>query len=193
MKATASTGLNWRGMTDAYIQVLTRPSEASFQAAKASSNSSSTLIALLIVGAIVGLFSRLTSGDLGAVVTGIVLGAILGVIGYYIVQVILLIFAKLFGGRGSLGVQANTLVTFYAPLTLLNAIFGLVPVIGMFVSLVIAIDELVLLTFGLKAVHEYSTGKAILTWLTPALVVIVILAILLIVFGALILRSLSSL
>ena len=187
-----STATGTGGMVNASMQVLTKPSEASFQAVKGSVKTSWTVIALLVAGAISGLLGKLLSGDVGAMVTGLIGGAIGGLIGYYIGQVILWIFAKIFGGKGGLGFQANLLALFYAPLTVVNSILALIPVVGLILTLIVGIYELVLLTFGLKVTHEYSTGKAVLTWLVPAIIVAIIAAILFVIVGAAIFAAISG-
>jgi len=161
-------------MFSASMTVLTKPSEASFQAVKANVKTTWTVIALLVAGAIAGLLGAVTSGDVGKMVTSLIGGAIGGLIGYYIGQAILWIFAKLFGGKSGLGLQANLLATFFAPLLVITAIFGLIPAIGGILNFIAWIYELVLLTFGLKVAHEYTTGKAVLTWLIPGVIVAII-------------------
>jgi hypothetical protein len=173
MGTSASTSLNVNDMTNTMITVLTKPSEASFEAAKGHVNTVGTVVAVAISGAIAGFLSGRDNG-IGGMVGGLVAGAILGPIGYYIGQAILWLIAKLFGGKGPLMLQADLLATFYAPITVVNAILGLIPFVGPVLGIVVTIYELVLLTFGLKVTHEYSTGKAVLTWLIPGIVVAII-------------------
>jgi len=169
------------------MTVLTKPSTQSFEAVKNKVSTNGTLIAIAIAGAISGFLGKVLSGDVGAMVVNLILGAIFGaifgVIGYYIGQAILWIFAKLFGGKGNLTLQANLLATFVAPLTVVTSILGLIPAVGWILNFLVWLYELVLLTFGLQVAHDYTRGKAVLTWLVPLIILLILLLILFLILG----------
>ena len=101
--------------------------------------------------------------------------ALVGVIlGFYDFEIVLFIFARLLGGKGSFGVQAYVQSLFYAPLAVLQQIFAVIPTIGRPLFILFAIYSLVPTTSSLKAAHGYSTWRAVITWLLPILVNILI-------------------
>ena len=99
----------------------------------------------------------------------------LGVIaGFYDFEIILFIFAWLLRGKGSFGTQAYVQSLFYAPLAVVQQIFAVIPGIGFILFIIVAAWSLVPTTTSLKAAHGYSTLKAILTWLLPVVLNIVV-------------------
>lgn len=166
--------MDMQGMMNTSMMVLTKPSKASFESAKGSVNTTNTLIGLAVAGAIAGLLGGLRSGSAGAIVTGLIVGAIVWVIGYYIGTAILWVVAKVLGGKGDLMLQANLLATFVVPLIVVNAILGLIPVVGALLVLLVNLYMLYLTTLALQVVHGYTTLNAVLTWLIPGAIVFVI-------------------
>ncbi|MEZ4675491.1 MAG: Yip1 family protein [Caldilineaceae bacterium] len=74
---------------------------------------------------------------------------------------ILHLIARLFGGTGEFGRFAYLIAAFQAPITIISAVLGFVPVVGGCVSAVLFIYGIVLTFFALKAEHALSDGKAI--------------------------------
>lgn len=107
----------------------------------------------------------------------------LGVIlGFYDFQIVLFIFARLLGGKGSFGAQAYVQSLFYAPLAVIQQVFAVIPVVGRPLFALLALCSLLPTTTSLKAAHGYSTWRAVATWLLPIvlniLVVFVVVTIL---------------
>ena len=100
----------------------------------------------------------------------------LGVIfGFYDFQIVLFIFARLLRGKGSFGTQAYLQSLFYAPLVIIQQTLIVIPEIGFVLFILVAGYSLIPTTNSLKAAHGYSTLKAILTWLLPILLNIIII------------------
>ena len=91
------------------------------------------------------------------------------IVGFYDFQIVLLIFARLPGGKGSLGTQAYLQSLLYAPLVIIQQTLIVIPIVGFVLFILVAVYSLIPTTNSLKAAHEYSTKKAILTWLLPIL------------------------
>jgi len=100
----------------------------------------------------------------------------LGVIfGFYDFQIVLFIFARLLKGNGSFGTQTYLQSLFYAPLVIIQQTLIVIPEIGFVLFILVAVYSLIPTTNSLKAAHGYSTLKAILTWLLPILLNIIII------------------
>ncbi len=156
-------------MMSTWMMVLTKPSKASFDAAKGKVNTTMTLLGLVVAGIIVGLLGALTTGDVGKMVTGMIGGVIGAVIGFYLFNLLVWVIAKILGGSGGFMDQANLLGTFFIPLLVVNAILGLIPVVGAILTLVVGIYELFLTGLALQSCHGLTPGKA---WLVVAILVV---------------------
>lgn len=91
-----------------------------------------------------------------------------------IISFILFISAKILQGNGSFTTQTYLISIFFAPLILIS-IFNLIPVLNFFTSIVIGIYSLYLLTLSLQETHEFSTLKAVLTWLIPGILFVILI------------------
>jgi hypothetical protein len=90
---------------------------------------------------------------------------------------IFFIMAKILGGKGNFETQYYLLAIFHAPIIIIISSLSLIPIIGYFISLVIHIYALYLLTLSIREAHELDTAKAVLTWLIPGLIIIILLII----------------
>jgi hypothetical protein len=100
------------------------------------------------------------------------------IIGFYDFEIVLFIFARLLGGKGSFGTQAFAQSLFYAPLAIVQQVFAVTPVVGRLLFFLFAAYSLLPTTTSLRAAHGYSTWRAVITWLMPVLLnVIVVFAI----------------
>lgn len=115
------------------------------------------------------------AGSLG--VFSIILAPIAFLIGVAIWHVI----ASLLGGKGSFETYAYLLATFQAPLSIISALLGLIPLAAC-LSPLISIYQLVLIYFATKVAHDLSSGRALAVVLTPILVVFALVVCLLIGF-----------
>jgi hypothetical protein len=101
-------------------------------------------------------------------------------IGFYISNGIYYGIASLLGGKGSFSSQAYIDSLFTVPigvLTLVLALVSLIPVIGWFISLglglIVSVFNIVLTVRCYKAVHNFSTGRAVAVVLLPMVLVII--------------------
>jgi len=156
------------------------------------------LVAGAIGGAVLGFFVALLAGVAGSFITPVigmatgaaaffytliamVIGAILALI---IGSAILLLFAKIFKGKGSYAQQTFALSLPTSALLLIDGVFGWIPILGAIISVIAGLYYLYPLTIVLRETHRYSTGSAVLTWLIPAIIIFVIYAILIAIFAA---------
>ncbi len=110
-----------------------------------------------------------------------IFGALCGT--FFIVPIFFLIssaiyfaIAKMFGGEGDFEKQTYLLATFTAPITIANAVIGVIPFLGGCVTFFISIYQLVLTYFAIKAEHNLSSGKALMTVLLPVLIIFLCVA-----------------
>ena len=96
------------------------------------------------------------------------------VLGFYDFQIVLFIFARLLGGKGSFGTQAYVQSLFYAPLAVIQQVFAVTPAVGRPLFALLAVCSVLPTTTSLKAAHGYSTWRAVATWLLPILLNILV-------------------
>ena len=95
-------------------------------------------------------------------------GSIISVIvGFFIVVGIQYLLAKAFKGTGDFKQQAYGYLLFYAPLTIISYILGLIPILGGIIGFALFIYEIVLNVFQIMAAHRLSGGKATAVVLIP--------------------------
>jgi hypothetical protein len=99
------------------------------------------------------------------------LGVVLGFLNF---EIVLFIFARLLGGKGSFGAQAYVQSLFYAPLAVVQQVLAVTPIVGHLFFILLALYSLVPTTTSLKAAHGYSTWRAVITWLMPILLNVVV-------------------
>jgi hypothetical protein len=80
----------------------------------------------------------------------------------------------LLGGKGAFGTQAYVQSLFYAPLSVVQQVLAVIPLVGPLLFALVAVYSLLLTTTSLKAAHGYSTLRAILTWVIPIVLNIVV-------------------
>jgi hypothetical protein len=107
----------------------------------------------------------------------------LGVVyGFYSFQIVLFLFARLLGGRGSFGTQSYVQSLFYGPLALVQQVAAAIPDVGRFLFALLAAGSLIPTTTSLKAAHGYSSTRAVLTWVLPIILnVVVVIAVVILV------------
>jgi hypothetical protein len=104
------------------------------------------------------------------------------VCGFYNFEIVLFIAARLLGGKGAFGTQAYLQSLFYAPLSVVQQVLTVIPGVGRLLFAMVAVYSLLLTTTSLKAAHGYSTLRAILTWVIPIVLnIIVVTAIILLI------------
>ena len=107
------------------------------------------------------------SGMPAPVATWAVLVPVGVVYGFYSFEIVLFIFARLLGGKGSFRAQSYAQSLFYGPLALVQQVLVVIPVAGRVLFALVAAASLVPTTTSLKAAHGYSTARAVLTWVIP--------------------------
>lgn len=132
-------------------------------------------------------------GAVGAIslVLSIIFTPIFSVIIWLIVSGILYIFAMLFGGKGDYKTQSYLYAIYSAPLSIIITVISIIPIIGI-LAIIPWLYGLYLLTMALKEAHGYTMGKAVLTWLIPVLILVVIIGIIGIAIAALLFGSIAS-
>jgi len=99
----------------------------------------------------------------------------LGVVyGFYTFQIVLFLFARILGGKGSFGTQSYLQSLFYGPLALVQQVVVVVPSAGQLLFALVAVSSLLPTTTSLKAAHGYSSVRAVLTWVLPAILNIIV-------------------
>ena len=99
----------------------------------------------------------------------------LGVVyGFYSFEIVLFIFARILGGKGSFGAQSYVQSLFYSPLALVQQVLAVIPLVGLPLFMLVAAGSLIPTTTSLKAAHDYSALRAILTWLIPIVLNVVV-------------------
>ena len=181
--------MDFKKMTDLWMNALKKPKET-FSAEKKNADFTTGAIYILIAGVIAGIIGWLTTmmyaaqikaalGPMaslmpttggGAFVTNVIVGPIMSVISWIIFGGIILIFAKILGGKGSFVQQLYLMSLYMAPLAILTAILGLIPIIGGILGLLLMLYGLYLLTLATKEAHGFSIGKAVLSWLIPVII-----------------------
>ena len=121
--------------------------------------------------------SMISSGMLSVMAGGsglasIIVTPIMFVIGTGILHLI----ARLFGGTGDFGRFAYLLAAIQAPVNIISALLGFVPVLGGCIGAALAIYSLVLTFFAIKVEHALSDGRAIGTLLVPVLLLFLLFA-----------------
>ena len=108
-------------------------------------------------------------------------GIIMAPLSFYINNGIYFLCARLSGGKGQFTQQAYLNSLYLVPFGFLAALgnfIGLIPILGFFLSLAYALligaFQLVLTIRSLKAVHDFSTGKAVGTVLIPLLLALML-------------------
>lgn len=99
----------------------------------------------------------------------------LGIVyGFYTFEIVLFVFAWLLGGKGSFKTQSYTQSLFYGPLAVMQQVTAVIPNFGGLLFALVAAGSLIPTTTSLKAVHGYSTGRALLTWIFPIILNVLI-------------------
>jgi len=126
----------------------------------------------------------------------IVVFPILSLVGWLIGSVILYIFAKVLGGKGTFTAQSHSLALLNSAFGVLMSLIALiltpVPLAGIAVLIIISIYNLYALTVSLRSVHRYSNAHAVLTWLIPMIIVLIIAFILAVALAALLFAGVAS-
>ncbi len=165
-----------------WCDALTKPKETFRKEKKNASLSEAAKnigLAGLIVGIIQAIVVLAVSASLFSVIfaaSSIILMPIFSIVAMLIGSGVLYLLAKLFGGKGDFNTQTYLFSLYQAPIILIASLVSFIPFAGTIIVFVIELYALYLLTFALKETHNYSTGRAILTWLVPIIILIITVA-----------------
>jgi hypothetical protein len=113
------------------------------------------------------------------------LGQIITVpLGFFIVQGVIFVFAKLFRGQGDFTHQAYAFMLYAVPIDSAVAVAGIIPVLGGLVGFALGIYGIVLAVMAVASSHQIGIGRSIWVLLTPILIVFALICGLLILFIA---------
>lgn len=117
----------------------------------------------------------LSSGMMSAFVGGAGLSAIVTTPLFFLIGAgIFYLIGRMLGGQGDLGRYAYLLASFQAPLGILTALLGLVPMAGGCLGLFVSLYSLVLTFFATKVGLNLTSGKAIAVIVIPVAVLLLI-------------------
>ena len=108
-------------------------------------------------------------------VTVIIGFPIISIIGWLISSAIYYLFARLLSGRGTYTQQSYLIALYQVPLVIIISISSLIPIVGSIVSILLSLYSLYLLTVAMRVAHRFSTGRAVLSWVIPIVVIVVIM------------------
>ena len=117
----------------------------------------------------------LNSGALGGMGAANLWSIVSVPVGFLIGAGILWLLARLLGGTGDYGRYAYLIAAFVAPLTILTALLGLIPLAGSCIAFIIYIYQLVLTYYATKVEHQLSSGRAITVVLIPVIVALLLI------------------
>jgi hypothetical protein len=187
-----------------WINVLTHPSVATFDAEKANASSQKTLYGIIVsavVSAILaalltalfptttvsfmGVTASVTAGPIDIVRAFINTLANILIVFYVFAYVFQFVAQKWFGGTGTFEVQTFLFSTSFAPLYIVMTLFGkLFGGLGGIISFLAAIYLLVLTIMAIQSEQKFDTGKAIISWLISIVIAgIVMIIVSAITFG----------
>jgi hypothetical protein len=162
-------------MIQLWKNVLLSPKKT-FKKEKKKSNLGLGAKYILIAGAITGIIVGIVSLNPIILLTSIILYPLINLLSWLIGSGINFVFARILGGKGDYMKQSYLIALYSAPLSIISTIIFIIPTVGIWLSFLIAIYGFYLLTFALKEAHSYSTGRAIMTWLLPFIIVVAIVA-----------------
>ncbi len=182
------------GLAAAWWRASTRPSTETFSHAVTGKSHVKTLAGVL-AGAVLGVglswvthrllqepgqdfmglasvwVKRGTTAPVGSWALVVPLGVVYG---FYTFQIVLFLFARLLGGKGSFGAQSYLQSLFYGPLAVVQQVAAAIPDVDRLLFALVAAGSLIPTTTSLKAAHGYSSVRAVLTWVLPILLNVVI-------------------
>jgi hypothetical protein len=195
-------------MINGSIAVLTRPSASTFEEHE-QNNLGWALIYSLIAGVINAIINWVGSlvfpqqvdmpgmepGMAAAQpgLFGLIIGSLIGTtIGLLIYWGIVYGLGRAFSGTGAFGELAYGFALFSAPLTVLGTLVGIIPVVGGFISLAVAIYSLYLTYLAIQSGMNLPANKALYVALILLAIAVAIVACIVIFFAAVIAALLGA-
>jgi hypothetical protein len=87
---------------------------------------------------------------------------------------ILNVLALLFGGNGYYGRTVYAIAAFLAPMTILIALLGVIPIAGQCLTALLGLYNIILNVRALRAAHSISTWQALGVMLAPSIIIFVL-------------------
>jgi hypothetical protein len=180
--------MDFAGMIQTWIRVLSGPKEETFEQEQASPNATlSTALIWTVIAAVaaaifgfiqslifassaqgmLGMISQMVNQMMGAGLfagaggAGAFAGIIITPIAFLIGVGIIHLIANLLGGRGDFGRFAYLAAAIQAPVSIISSLLGFIPVLGGCVALLISIYSIVLEYFAIKVSYKLTSGRAI--------------------------------
>ena len=113
----------------------------------------------------------------------IVLIPILSVISLAISAGIQNLLAGLFGGKGNYGRTVYALAAYAAPITILTATLGIIPLVGQCFSSIVGIYNIILNVRALRAAHSITILQALGVIFAPALLLFIFMCVIFLSIG----------
>jgi hypothetical protein len=110
----------------------------------------------------------------GGLVASLIFTLIAAIIIFFLVVVVIYLLGRAFGGTGTFGELAYDISLYSAPLTVVAALFGIIPIVGGLVGLLIFIYEIYLIWLAVQAGMNLPGGKALWVILIPLIVLVVL-------------------
>ncbi len=196
--AAPAGGLDIGSLFQSYINALTKPNVATYEAEIPRANASATLLGVAVVAVVSAIMALISAGagammgpladqfrSQGIPVTGFVAaqgvgGAIVALIGTFITfflgTLIQYGLAKIFGGQGrDFMTQAYLSSLSYTPTHVISTIIVIVPIVGWIIALLLGLYQIYSVGLSLQASQNMTAGKAQLSVWLPVIVGFVLL------------------
>lgn len=189
------SGLDFAGVFRLWKVALTNPEKAiSSQAGKAGY--AKGILMLCLAGALYAVISAVLTSNFLVLAFGTAAFAVTAPIMVLVGAAVVFAFAKILGGKGGLREQFYVSAVLLSPIILLAAcakVLLIVPIIGFLLKaaalFVLDVYALYQITLALRSIHDFSTIRAILSWLLPLLIVTIVV----IIFALLVVAAILAL
>ncbi len=174
---SGSISVSLQGFIQNAISVISRPAAASFDAVQGAAEWQTLLLAVGAVAVIEGIVSMIVGfigGHPATAIFGLIFGIIFALAGFFIGAGILYLLAKIFGGTGDFLHHSYVLALVSVPLGVVDAILGVIPILGLLVSLAVGVYAIYLAILAMSSVHRLTTGKAAAVVLIPVGIAVVL-------------------
>ncbi len=117
--------------------------------------------------------TTLNLGFIAISVGGAVITALTSFIVFFIISGLHMLVASLFSGQGSFAEQTTMLAIYSAPLYVVNALLGAIPVVNICAAVILFVYYFVLTYFALKVTHKFEVFPALITTIAPTFIILV--------------------
>lgn len=184
-------GVSVGEMLNQSITVLTKPSVASFEQYERRGGQREALIyvgvAALLAGVVGAVFGLITGG-VGGLIAGLIVGTVAPLVSFFVFSFLLYFIGKQFGGTGTQDEVFYTTALYTAPLLAVTGIVNAIPVLGCLLlpaTFILGLYQIYLGYLAARASMNLDQNKAIFTVVGAIVVMWIVGAILLTLFGIL--------